>query len=250
VDPLLRERLALVTGGGRGIGAAIARALADHGATVIVAGTSSGALESTAADIEAKGGRAAPLLLDVTDLAACKGAAARIAGEWGNVSILVNNAGVIRQAALDSDDVELAWGEVLRTNLDGAFHMSRAFLDHLKSTRGCVINIASISAYVYTNNTVAYSASKGGLASLTMAMARELGPHGIRVNAVAPGAVATRMSPSVGDEARMAGLARRVALGRIGQPDEIAGPVVFLASPLASYVTGTTLVADGGYLTA
>jgi NAD(P)-dependent dehydrogenase (short-subunit alcohol dehydrogenase family) len=246
---LLKGQLALVTGGGKGIGAGVAQGLAAHGATVIVVGTTLASLNETVAAIEGAGGRAHAYVVDVSDLAACKGLAEQVGRECGNVSILVNNAGVIRYASMESDEVERAWDEVVQTNLSGAFHMARAFLPQLKATRGCIVNLSSIAAFIYTSNTVAYSASKGGIRSLTVALARELGPHGIRVNAVAPGAVATRMSPSAGDEQRMAALARRVPLGRIGQPEDIAGPVVFLASPMAAYVTGTTLVVDGGYLT-
>jgi NAD(P)-dependent dehydrogenase (short-subunit alcohol dehydrogenase family) len=123
-------------------------------------------------------------------------------------------------------------------------------MDQLVKARGSIINVTSITADVYTNNTVGYSASKGGLRSLTMALSRELGPKGVRVNAVAPGVIATRMSTSLKDPEKLRRLEARVSLGRIGQPQDIAGPVAFLASDMAAYVTGTTLVVDGGYTTA
>jgi NAD(P)-dependent dehydrogenase (short-subunit alcohol dehydrogenase family) len=172
-----------------------------------------------------------------------------VAAEVGAVSILVNNAGVIEYASVESPGVQAAWRNTIDVNLSGPFNMAMAFLAPLKATRGAIVNISSIAAYVYTSNTVGYSASKGGLAMLTVSLARELGKDGVRVNAVAPGAIDTPMSPSSSDPARMAALLRRVPLGRIGQPADLVGPVVFLASPMAAYVTGATLVADGGYLT-
>jgi len=247
--PLLHEQLALVTGGGGGIGAAIAAGLAAHGARVVVVGPTLAKLRQTVDAIQSTGGQAWAYLLDVSDRAACDGVAQQVARDAGRVSILVNNAGIIRYAALDEARVDQAWTEVMGTNLTGAFNTVRAFLEPLKATRGTVINVSSIAAFVYTGNTVAYTASKGGLHSLTVAMARELGPHGIRVNAIAPGAVNTSMSPSASDPERLESLLKRVPLGRIGQPEDIAGPVVFLASTMSAYVTGATLVVDGGYLT-
>lgn len=247
--PLLQGETALVTGAGSGIGAAVARGLAAHGARVVAVGTTLAKVRETQQAIEAEGGQAWAYLLDVREREQCNALAARVATEVGPVSVLVNNAGVIRYAALDSLEVDQAWEDVIETNLAGPFHMVRAFLGQLKATRGRVINLSSIAASIYTNNTVGYSASKGGVRSLTVAMARELGGHGIRVNAIAPGAVATGMSPSAQDPAKLAALARRVPLGRIGQPQDMVGPVVFLASSLSAYVTGETLVVDGGYLT-
>jgi NAD(P)-dependent dehydrogenase (short-subunit alcohol dehydrogenase family) len=206
-------------------------------------------LRHTVDAIQSGGGQAWAYTLDVTDRAACEAVAQRIARDAGPISVLVNNAGIVRYAALDDAQVEQAWSEILDTNLTGPFNMVRAFLEPLKATRGTIINVGSIAGFVYTHNTVAYTASKGGLHSLTVAMARELGPHGIRVNAIAPGAVNTSMSPSASDPGRLASLLKRVPLGRIGQPTDISGPVVFLASAMSAYVTGATLVVDGGYLT-
>jgi len=246
---LLGQQTALVTGGGAGIGAAIARGLAEQGASVVVVGLTMDKLRQTVDAIESAGGRAWAYALDVADSAACRVVADLVARDVGPVSILVNNAGVIRYATLDEAQVDRAWSEVLETNLTGPFNMVRAFLEPLKATRGTVINVGSIAGFIYTNNTVAYTASKGGLHSLTVAMARELGPDGIRVNAIAPGAVNTSMSPSANDAGRLASLLKRVPLGRIGQPADIAGPVVFLASPMSAYVTGCIIMADGGFRT-
>jgi NAD(P)-dependent dehydrogenase (short-subunit alcohol dehydrogenase family) len=246
---LLKGRIAFVTGAGTGIGAAIALGLATHGARVVVAGRTTAALQSTVDTIAAAGGQASAYALDVSDPAACASVAARVATEVGEVSILVNNAGVIHYADMDSAGVGEAWRQSMDINLSGPFNTALAFLPQLRATRGTVINIGSIAGYIYTSNTVGYSASKGGVQMLTVALARELGKDGIRVNAVAPGAINTPMSPSASDPARLEKLLRRVPLGRIGEPVDLVGPVVFLASPMSAYVTGTTLIADGGYLT-
>jgi NAD(P)-dependent dehydrogenase (short-subunit alcohol dehydrogenase family) len=249
VRDLLKGRLALVTGAGSGIGAALARGLAAHGAEVIAAGPPGAGLDRTVAAIAEAGGRAWAKTVDVSVAESCRALAEEVGRDAGEVAILVNNAGVIHYATLDDPGVEAAWRSTIEVNLSGPFNMARAFLGPLKATRGAIVNIASIAGFIYTNNTAGYSASKGGVRMLTVALARELGPHGVRVNAVAPGSINTPMSPSSSDPERRAALERRVALGRIGQPEDMVGPVVFLASHMAAYVTGTTLVADGGYLT-
>lgn len=249
IQDLLKDRVAVVTGGGGGIGAGLALGLAAHGAIVVVTGRTEASLAKTVQAVRAAGGRAHAVAMDVADAASCAAAAARIAAEVGEVSILVNNAGVIEYVAVEDPAIGEAWKNTIETNLNGPFNTAMAFLAPLKATRGAIVNIGSIAGYVYTSNTVGYSASKGGVHMLTVALARELGKDGVRVNAVAPGAINTPMSPSASDEKRMANLLRRVPLGRIGQPDDLVGPVVFLASPMAAYVTGTTLRADGGYLT-
>jgi NAD(P)-dependent dehydrogenase (short-subunit alcohol dehydrogenase family) len=246
---LLENRIALVTGGGTGLGAAIASGLSDQGASVVVAGPDMAPLHKTVAAIEAKGGKGWAYALDVCDRAACHALAQRVAAEAGDVSILINNAGIIRYATMDDPAVDAAWDDVMDVNLSGQFNVARAFLAPLKATRGAIVNLSSVNAFNYTNNTVAYSASKGGVLSLTVAMSRELGPFGIRVNAIAPGPMNTSMSPTSSDPSRRAMVERRVALGRIGEPEELVGPVVFFVSGMSSYVTGTTLLVDGGYLT-
>lgn len=249
IQDLLKDRIALVTGAGTGIGASIAIGLAQYGAKVIVTGRTLATLQETVNAIESAGGIAYAYLLDISDVQACQVVAARIEGDVGCISVLVNNAGVIHYANVDHPDVMKAWKESMDINLSGPFNMTMAFLPHLRATRGAVINLASIAGFVYTSNTPGYSASKGGVCMLTVAMARELGKDGIRVNAIAPGAINTPMSRSAGDKEWMAALKRRVPMQRIGQPEDLVGPVVFLASDMSAYVTGTTLVADGGYLT-
>lgn len=245
----LAGRIALVTGSGSGIGAGIARGIAAHGASVIVTGRTELSLRETVRSIEEGGARAWAYTVDVSDAAQCMELAARIASEVGDISLLVNNAGVIEYASMDDPQIDAVWQRLIDTNLSGPFNMARAFLPQLKATRGSIVNVGSIAGIVSTSNTVGYSASKGGVHMLTIALARELGKDGIRVNTIAPGAINTGMSPSSTDESRHAALMRRVPLGRIGQPEDLVGPVVFLASPMSAYVTGATLLVDGGYLT-
>lgn len=245
---LLSGRLAVITGGAGGIGTALSMGFSEMGADVVVAGLEQSGIDDVAEKIRTKGGRAWAETLDVTDPNSCAALAERVRAH-GDVSILVNNAGAIRYATLDNPEVQGAWDLSIGVNLGGPFNTVRAFLDQLKATQGTVVNIASIAASIYTNNTVGYSASKGGVRSLTMAMARELGEYGIRVNAVAPGVVATGMAPSASDAERRKIIEKRIAIGRIAEPEDMVGPVAFLASSMSGYVTGTTLVADGGYLT-
>ncbi|MFM6991824.1 MAG: SDR family NAD(P)-dependent oxidoreductase [Rhodoferax sp.] len=247
---ILEHRIALVTGGGTGLGAAISRGLATHGAKVVIVGPEIGQINETVSAIENIGGKAWGFELDVRDRVAAKTLADRIAKEIGDVSILINNAGIIRYATMEEPTVHAAWDDVVDVNLTGPFNVTNAFQEQLKKTRGAVVNLSSIAATMYTNNTVAYSASKGGVRSLTLAMARELGKYGVRVNAIAPGVMNTSMAPSAAVPERRAVIENRVALGRIGEPADMVGPVVFLVSPMAEYVTGHTLLVDGGYTTA
>lgn len=243
-------RVALVTGAGRGIGQAVALALASAGATVAVADLDAANAQATAADIRGAGGKAAGYRLDVTDPAACAALAATVAAEWGAISLLVNNAGVLLRVPHDAPGAADAWHRTLDVNLNGTFNVTSAFTAQLKATRGAIVNLSSIHAFVATGVSAAYSASKGAIAQYTKAMAGELAPFGVRVNAVAPGMIRTPMTEvTTANPASNAGFLRHVPLARAGQPAEIAGAVLFLASDAASYVTGVVLPVDGGYLT-
>jgi NAD(P)-dependent dehydrogenase (short-subunit alcohol dehydrogenase family) len=243
----LDGQLALVTGGGRGIGAAICEGLATAGAEVIVTdidGTSAGAC---AARIAAAGGKATAHSLDVTDRAQLTSFSGSVAAEGKSVSILVNNAGVFGNAKLGDANSAALWDQTILVNLTGAFNVTEAFLPALKSTRGCIINVSSVVAFTSGFASAAYTASKGGVKSLTQIMCRELAPFGIRVNAVAPGYIDTAMGGK-GDPDTEAWLSWHCPMRRHGLPSEVADPVVFLASPSASFVNGVTLPIDGGYL--
>lgn len=246
---LLKDRIALVTGAGQGNGAAIALALAREGAAVIATDIDTATAGHTAEAIRAAGGTAYAHRLDVADMGACRALAAEIAAGIGAVSVLVNNAGICPRHSIDSPELETLWDRAMDVNLRGALNVSVAFLGQLRATRGAIVNIASIASFVSTGTSVSYPASKAGLRSLTQAMAHELARDGVRVNAIAPGTIATAMTEATrNDPARAARFLERIPMGRFGEPEELAGPVVFLASSMASYVTGATLVVDGGYL--
>ena len=241
---LLDGKLALITGGGSGIGEGIARAMARHGAAVIVVDVN----EAGAARVaEAIGGT--HHRLDVSDRAAVDALAAVIARDHGPVSVLVNNAGIIRRAKIDDPDTRAYWDATMAVNLDGPYNMVTAFQAQLKQTRGSVINIGSIQSFVALPNSAAYTTSKTAIRGLTKALAIELSPHGVRVNAIGPGMIATPLNADARQNPDyMKNFTSRVPLGRLGEPEDIAGPAVFLASDLARYVTGVTLPVDGGFL--
>ena len=247
----LTDRVALVTGAGRGIGAATARRLAADGAAVAVADLTAGDTEETATAISDSGGTAMGLSCDVTVADQVEAAVERVVAELGRVDILVNNAGVIRDNLLfkmSEDD----WDTVIAVHLRGAFLCSREAQRHMVAQRyGKIVNLSSISA-LGNRGQANYSAAKAGIQGLTRTLAIELGPFGINVNAVAPGFIATAMTDAtarrmgVEPEQFREAVAAMVPLRRIGLPTDIAGVVSFLVSKDASYITGQTLYVDGG----
>jgi NAD(P)-dependent dehydrogenase (short-subunit alcohol dehydrogenase family) len=246
---LLAGKRALVTGAGQGNGRAIALGLAAHGADIVAADIDLAGAERTAADLRGRGGNAFAFPLDVTDVAACHALAQTIARDIGEVSILINNAGIIIREGLDSPRAAENWRRVLDVNLTGVFNVTHAFVPTLRKTRGTIVNLGSIASFVGVGDTLGYAPSKGGVKLLTQALARDLARDGIRVNAIAPGVIETAMTEVTrNDPARLAGFIGRTPLGRVGQPEELVGPVVFLVSEMASYVSGVTLPVDGGFL--
>ena len=253
--PLLQNHIAAVTGAGSGIGRAIAIGFAREGAQVAVLDINGEAANGTAAEIRSAGGKADGFILDVTDHAACRTVAAQVADKFGTVSVLVNNAGINRRNAFVADEnaVIKDWQDITAINLDGVFNVTHAFLKPLRASKGRIINIGSIQSFVHvrTPNSVAYTTSKHGVLGFTRALAAELGKEGVRVNAIGPGFIETPLNAHV--RATNPELVKtfmdHTPLGRPGQPEDIVGPAIFLASDLSAYVTGTIVLADGGYRT-
>ena len=250
---LLQDHIAAVTGSGSGIGRAIALGFAREGAQVAVLDINGAAAAATAADIRGGGGKAQDFTLDVTDRAACRAVAAEVAAKIGRVSILVNNAGINRRNAFaaDADAVIKDWQDIMAVNLNGVFNVTHAFLAPLRAAKGRIVNIASIQSFMHvrTPNSPAYTTSKHGVLGFTRALAAELGKDGVRVNAIGPGLIETplneKMRASNPDLVRI--FLDHTPLGRAGKPDDIVGPAIFLASDLSAYVTGSIVMADGGY---
>jgi len=244
---LLEGKLALVTGAAGGIGRAIAVAYGQAGARVVVTDLSAEACAETRAQVEASGAEVWALALDVTDVDACRRVAAEVEQAIGDLQVLVNNAGLMIRDGVDSPRVHESVRRLMDVNYFGTFNVLHAFLPALRRTRGCVVNIASGAALSGLPGCVGYSPSKGAVKLLTQAMTADLARDGIRVNAVAPGVIETSMTESTrNDPERLSRFMARIPAGRLGLPEEIAGPAVFLASDLASYVNGVTLPADGG----
>ena len=246
------NQVAVVTGGARGIGRAIALALAQRGAAVCVNyAASPEAAQQVASEIETGGGRAMTAGADVADFCAIQGMIRRAEAQLGAVTILVNNAGVSHQGTLDTFDYEQL-DRMRRVNADGVIHATRAVIAGMRARRyGRIINVASIAAIgTALPGNAFYAATKAEVAILTRRFAMELGPDGITVNAVAPGFVRTDMTEgrrSAAEWEAMAGrLAERTMVGRIGQPADIANAVAFLAAPESSWLTAQMLVVDGG----
>ena len=246
---LLEGGLALVTGAGRGIGAAIARALHDAGARVVIADRDETAARDTADALDPTGGTAWGYGLDVTDRDAIGPFADNVGALHGPVSIIVNNAGISGELPIDDPDTMRLWDDQIAVNLTGIMVMTRAFIPSLRETRGAIVNVASMSSFQAVTRSFGYQASKGGVKMLTQVMAKEFAGGGIRVNAVAPGFIATELTAKrMNDTEWMAAHTPRIALGRVGAPQDVGDPVVFLCSDMARYITGVTLPVDGGYL--
>ena len=242
---LLADKVAVVTGAGRGIGRAVALAYARMGADVACVSRTEENSANVAAEVEALGRRAWPLAVDVSDTAAVGAAAKEILELAGRVDILVNNAGVTRDNLLMRMSEE-EWDTVLNTNLKGAFNFTRALTrPFIKQRSGRIINIASVIGLIGNAGQSNYAASKAALIGFTKSIARELAPRGITVNAIAPGFIETDMTAVLDDKVREEVLGR-VPLGRFGSSDDIAHAAAFLAMEPTGYVTGQVLTVDGG----
>lgn len=246
-----REQVALVTGGGRGIGRAIARRLAREGAAVCVNYlTRDDAAESLVADITANGGRAIAVAADVADDAAVEGMVDRVGAAFGPVTILVNNAGVSYRGTLETYDPEKL-DRMRQINCNGMIHTIRAVMGDMRRQKyGRIVNITSIAALGTTlPGNAYYAATKAEAQIMTLRFAMELSPAGITVNAVAPGYVPTELNRGTDEAAykeRLREIGAKAMLGRVGDPEDIANAVAFLASPDAGWITAQVLAVDGG----
>jgi NAD(P)-dependent dehydrogenase (short-subunit alcohol dehydrogenase family) len=251
---LLQNHIAAVTGSGSGIGRAIALGFAREGATVAVLDINGETAAKTAADIGAAGGTAKAFTLDVTKREDCFAMAKKVVDDVDPISILVNNAGINRRNPFTAAEAFLKdWQDIMAINLNGVFNVTHAFLDQLRAAKGRIVNLASIQSFVHvrTPNSTAYTASKHGVLGFTKALAAELGKDGVRVNAIGPGLIETPLNEKV--RANNPELIKifldHTPLGRAGKPEDIVGPAIFLASDMSAYVTGTIVMADGGYRT-
>lgn len=242
---MLADKIALVTGASRGIGKAIASALAEQGATVIGTATSEAGAQAITDSFKSAGFPGQGMVLNVSNPDSIAECLKKIADEYGSPDILVNNAGITRDNLLMAmkDD---QWDDIISTNLTSVFRLSKAVIrPMMKKRAGRIINISSVVGATGNPGQTNYAASKAGLVGFSKSLAREIGSRGITVNTVAPGFIDTDMTRELPEEQRQA-LASQIPLARLGRAEEVAAAVVYLASPLAAYVTGETIHVNGG----
>jgi NAD(P)-dependent dehydrogenase (short-subunit alcohol dehydrogenase family) len=248
-DFSLDGKIALVTGAGRGLGRAGALALAGAGAHVILVSRTRSQLEETEAAVEKLGRKALVVTADIRSPQEIETAVRAAVEAFGRIDILFNNAGTnVRKPVVEMTEED--WHTIMETNVKGVFVVAQAVgRQMMRQKGGCIINMSSASAVVPERDKVVYASSKGAVMQFTKGLALELAPHGIRVNAIAPGYMMTPLVKGYleGDDERRGRILSRIALGRVGRPEEIGGALVFLASDASTYITGATIAIDGGW---
>jgi NAD(P)-dependent dehydrogenase (short-subunit alcohol dehydrogenase family) len=244
---LLQGKCAIVTGAGQGIGRALAKGLADQGAKIVIAELNPDNGATVAKDIEAAGNIARAITTDVSDENSVNKMVAETLRAFGTIDILVNNAAIFPASSVAEMKTD-EWESVIRTNLTGTLFCSRAVMPTMKAKKaGRIVNFTSGRALEGSKHGAHYAASKGGIIGFTKSLALELAPHGITVNSICPGAIDTPQPKAhVKSEAEFYAKAAKIPVGRVGQPEDLVGPVLFLASDWSNYVTGQMIVVNGG----
>jgi len=242
----LEKRIAIVTGAGQGIGRAIALGMACEGAALVIADLDEANAGAVKREIERVGGIASALYTDISNEGSVRGMIDHTLNEHGRVDILVNNAGIFPTSSVE-EMAEEEWDRVIGTNLIGTFLCSRAVVPHLLTQRsGRIISLTSGRAFQGARHGAHYAASKAGIIAFSKSLALELAPYGITVNVICPGITDTAQPRGHQTEEQIYAQGQRIPLGRIGQPEDLAGPAVFLASDAAGFITGQTILANGG----
>jgi gluconate 5-dehydrogenase len=246
----LKGKRALVTGSSQGIGLALAKGLADHGATVILNGRDAGKIEVATAELAAAGHKVSAAIFDVTSAGAVKNGIRAIEGSGGPIDILINNAGMQFRSPLEDFPVE-KWEQMLTTNISSVFYVGQAVARHMiPRGRGKIINIASVQSELARPGIAPYTATKGAVKNLTRGMCADWAKHGLQVNAIAPGYFKTPLNQALVDSPEFSGwLEKRTPAARWGNVEELVGAAVFLSSEASSFVNGHTLYVDGGITT-